>query len=350
VDIHHPDGTPDLLQQIEHGTLALIAQHRAFGRAIPGIIVPNLHQYHHLGDGSTMTDNLLYDPQLKPYESNCTRSGTPDDRWAFTTRSAMNSYASISALAAAGRALRGTNDELSDECIRTAIRAWKDEQNHSQEPDRFAELLGGSGEIQAALQLYITTGEDAYREEFMQRIWTALDKSLNRNMQWAVQAVPFLDAEYREQLIPYVKKYREFNESLTGQNPYGVPITARGWAGNETIINWAITNYLLNRSFPGIIGPEYTYRGIDYIYGCHPYSDVSFVSGVGIDSKRVAYGNNRADYSFIAGGVVPGVLVIPPDYPEHKNDWPFLWGENEYVINICAEYIFLVNAVLDLGN
>jgi hypothetical protein len=58
VDIHHPDGEPDIVQQIEHGTLALIAQHRAFGRAIPGIIQPNLHQYHHLGDGSTITDNL----------------------------------------------------------------------------------------------------------------------------------------------------------------------------------------------------------------------------------------------------------------------------------------------------
>ena len=51
VDIHHPDGKPDLLQQIEHGALALVAQHRAFGRAIPGIIEPHLHQYHHLGDG-----------------------------------------------------------------------------------------------------------------------------------------------------------------------------------------------------------------------------------------------------------------------------------------------------------
>jgi endoglucanase len=64
----------------------------------------------------------------------------------------------------------------------------------------------------------------------------------------------------------------------------------------------------------------------------------------------VAYGNNRADYSFIAGGVVPGILVLKPDFPENKNDWPFLWGENEYVIDICAEYIQLVNAVVELGN
>jgi endoglucanase len=29
--------------------------------------------------------------------------------------------------------------------------------------------------------------------------------------------------------------------------------------------------------------------------------------------------------------------------------WPFLWGENEYVIDICAEYILLANAVISLG-
>ncbi|MGW8316594.1 MAG: glycoside hydrolase, partial [Bacteroidales bacterium] len=84
---------------------------------------------------------------------------------------------------------------------------------------------------------------------------------------------------------------------------------------------------------------------MSYIYGCHPYSNVSFVSGVGVNSKKVAYGNNRADFSFIAGGIVPGVLILKPDIPEHMNEWPFLWGENEYVINICSDYIFLVNAV-----
>ncbi|OGC07852.1 hypothetical protein A2V82_13880 [candidate division KSB1 bacterium RBG_16_48_16] len=86
----------------------------------------------------------------------------------------------------------------------------------------------------------------------------------------------------------------------------------------------------------------------NYIYGCHPGSDISFVSAVGTHSKTIAYGNNRADFTFIAGGVVPGVLVVKPDFPENKEDWPFLWGENEYVISAGASYIFLVNAVNDL--
>ena len=47
---------------------------------------------------------------------------------------------------------------------------------------------------------------------------------------------------------------------------------------------------------------------------------------------------------------MPGVLLIRPDFPENKNDWPFLWGENEYVIDISANYIFLANTVLDLVN
>ena len=51
---------------------------------------------------------------------------------------------------------------------------------------------------------------------------------------------------------------------------------------------------------------------------------------------------------FIAGGIVPGVLVLKPDFPENKEDWPFFWGQNEYVINLGASYIYLVHAAQDL--
>ncbi len=349
VNIHHPDGKPDILQQIEHGTLALIAQHRAFGRAIPGIIVPNLHQYHHLGDGSTMTDNLPYNPNLKPYESDGLSSGTPDDRWAFTNRMAFNNYASIAALAAASRALRGYNDELADECISTAKRALADEQQQPQQ-NSGRRGFGRGGDMRALLQLYIATKDEQYADQFKEKLWSTLERNPSRNMGLAVRAVSHLDQEYKEKLMPFVEKYKAANEEMLTENPYGVTITTRGWAGNANVIDWAITNYLLHRSYPELIGPEYTYRGLSYIFGCHPYSNISFVSGVGVHSKKIAYGSNRADYSFIAGGVVPGILLIRPDFPENKNDWPFLWGENEYVIDICANYILLANAVQDLAN
>jgi len=37
------------------------------------------------------------------------------------------------------------------------------------------------------------------------------------------------------------------------------------------------------------------------------------------------------------------VLILHPDFPENKEDWPFFWGENEYVVNVGAAYIELVN-------
>src|SRR5690606_12871224 len=121
---------PDLLQQIEHGTLALIAQHRAVGHAIPGIIVPDISQYTHLGDGLTMTDNLVYNQELGELESNGYESGLFDDRWAFTSRSSGLNFGSIAALAAASRALRGYNDELAEESLEAAVAAWDDEREN----------------------------------------------------------------------------------------------------------------------------------------------------------------------------------------------------------------------------
>ena len=349
VDMHHPDGIPDLLQQIEHGTLALIAQHRAFGRAIAGIIVPDLHRYHHLGDGSTMTDNLYYNPGLKKYESDGFSSGTPDDRWAFTNRSARNNYSSMAALAAASRALSGYNDDLAHECLVAAERAWVDQHEQPVEETRRRFWFGGSAEMEAALQLFICTKERQYADRFEELLWPAMERTANWNIRHAVRAVPFMNADFKNRLLPFVRKYTEGNAEMQHKNPFGVFIMTGGWAGNGGIISWAVTNYLLHKSYPDIIGPEYTYRGLEYILGCHPGSNVSFVSGAGVSSKKVAYGGNRADFSFIAGGVVPGVLVLKPDFPENKEDWPFLWGENEYVIDICAEYIFLSNAAADLA-
>jgi hypothetical protein len=350
VDIHHPDGTPDLLQQIEQGALALVAQHRAFGRAIMGIIVPHLHQYHHLGDGSTQTDGLIYDPELEVGQREGGRSGTPDDRWAFTGRSAAMNYSSAAALAAASRALRGHDDALADECLAAARKAFDDESQAppAESSNPWEAMFRGAAERQAALQLLIATKEERYARRFDELIWPGLDRAVGWTLSSALQAVPSMDEGYAEKLKPYVVKYKEEADALLEQNPYGVPLRPGGWAGNSGVISWAMTGYLAHEAYPEIMGPEYALRGLTYILGTHPYSNTSFVSGVGARSKLVAYGNNRADYSFIAGGVVPGVMLLKPDFPENKDDWPFLWGENEYVIDICADYILLSNAVSDL--
>jgi hypothetical protein len=167
-------------------------------------------------------------------------------------------------------------------------------------------------------------------------------------LQAAVRALPAMDAAYAQKLRPYVEKYKVELDGMLKQNPYGVPIGTRGWAGNSQVIGWATTNYCLHKAYPDLVGTELVTRGLDYIFGTHPAHNYSFVSAVGNRSKHVAYGSNRADFAFIPGGVVPGVLVLKPDYPENMDDWPFLWGENEYVIDICSNYVFLANAAHEL--
>jgi endoglucanase len=146
-----------------------------------------------------------------------------------------------------------------------------------------------------------------------------------------------------------VRAYAAATAKTAAANPFGVPITTGGWAGSGTVLEGALDAYALHKAFPDIMPADPVLRGLEFLVGHHPGSDISFVSGVGTVSKEVAYGNNRADFSFIAGGVVPGVLVIKPDFPENHEDWPFFWGENEYVIPEGAMWIALAHAAQELG-
>ena len=127
-----------------------------------------------------------------------------------------------------------------------------------------------------------------------------------------------------------------------------MPISGGGWGGSGSVVNSAITNYYAYKAFPDIMSKEYVLKGLNYIFGCHPYSNISFVNAVGTRSKKIAYGNNRADFTTIAGGIVPGLILLKPDFLENKDDWPFLWGENEVTIGGSADYIFLACAVNEL--
>ncbi|WP_075187828.1 glycoside hydrolase family 9 protein [Teredinibacter haidensis] len=352
VDLHVPDGKADILQQIEHGALALIAQHRAVGHAIPGIIVPKITEYTHLGDGMTMTDNMIYSPGMGELESNGINSGKFDDRWAFTSYSSALNYGSIAGLAAASRALQGYNDELAKECLDTATAAWEKEQN--QEPVIFAygNTTGGSLEsekLNAAVQLLLTTKSKAYAAA-LEQMQDELEKGFVFQAANAVKVLPFMSDRFKQKVRSLAEGYTQTLAKTEQENPYGVKITEGGWAGNGFVMMGAVNNYYLHKAFPDLVSAESVYSGLNYLYGTHPDSDLSFVSSVGTQSKQVAYGMNRANFSFIAGGIVPGVLILKPDFPENREDWPFMWGQNEYVITMSSSYIFLVHAVEDLLN
>ena len=284
VDLHVPDGKNDLLQQIRHGTLALVAQFRAVGHAIPGIVESDLTQYTHLGDGLTKTDNLVHDPALGELESDGGRSGIFDDRWAFTSRSSALNFGSMAALAAASRALERFDPELADEALAIAIAAW-DEEQALDEPYTFSHgnTTGGAlpaEELKAALELLVSTGERHYAERF-EALLPEIGKNFGQHAILAVRALPYLDEEYAAAVRRLAQEYRAMLDDLANANPWGVLITEGGWAGNGAVVGMATANYYLHVAFPDLIGKEDVFRGLNYLLGAHPYSNLSFVSGVG---------------------------------------------------------------------
>ena len=86
------------------------------------------------------------------------------------------------------------------------------------------------------------------------------------------------------------------------------------------------------RCLSGAGDAEYTLRAVNYILGTHPVSSTSYVAGVGTVSKTKTYSNNRADNSYIPGAVIPGYIIIKPDFPECIDDFGFLWFEDEAVV------------------
>lgn len=367
-DIHVPDGVPDVVELIQHGTLNINAQVENIGFVAQVIGQPQMHNYHHLGDAMTLTDGLLYDPSLKPYEvsEDGLRSGTPDDRYVFTSRvSAASIMQDIVSLAAAYPALREYYPEEAERSLGNALMLWE---KHFDEADPakgdgfgMRRGWGFDPRVNAAIELWFATGDDRFRRFFTPLVEKMLEddgqaqaaagnngRRMGVNLSPALRIYPYMDKKFQAKVKALVPAYVEQLTRGGKDNPYGVAITGANWAGNAQIINNAYSCYTVWKLFPDMIDPEYVLAGMNYILGCHPYSNVSFVTSVGVNTKKVAYSNNRADYSVIPGGVVPGLLV-KDDYFENKDDYPFHWGENECCINTAPQYVLLCLAADEIA-
>ena len=350
VDLHRPDGVPDILQFIEHGTLNLVAQAEQIGHMAQTLSNSVLDNYHHLGDAASLTDGRHYDPSLGRFEVSADgrRSGTPDDMWAFTSRNPDLDLRAATMFAAASRALEGYNDDLSARALKQSKRLLKEANELIAKRSEQGSRRGG-GDVATNLQLYVSTGEQQYLDRFEAEIWEMLDRNVNFGISTALDAVPYMDEEYREKLRPYVEKYNEYILSLEEDNPYGVPIGLGNWAGSGNVVSFGTTVCFASKYYPDIVSPEHAYKATNYLFGCHPYHNYSLVATVGATRpKAVFYGNNRADFSFIPGNVAPGLLFRHPDHFENYDDWPFLWGQNEGTIGGNTAYLIFGHAFKDM--
>jgi endoglucanase len=347
VEIRKPDGVPDAIQQIVHGVLYLLTQYKVFGHAIPGVIEPTLQEYTHLGDAASKTDGKIYSEKMSILQSDAYYSGVPDDRWAFTAHTTPLNYDAISALAAASRVLHGFDDKLADECLQTAEKVWEEEHKHAPIIFNSFNTAGGDlsiEEIKAAVELVIATkGKGIYKERLTELLPNVQERFMFLGGT-VVRAIPDMNPEYKMAVRSMAVSNKTKLDEHLAKNPYGVPIAMGTWGGSGLVASFATQMYFLHQAFPDVVGTEYTLRGLDYVLGVHPVSNISYVSGIGAHSKLIAYGNNRADYTFIPGGMIPGVTIIQPDFPELMNDWPFLWYENEYVVDTATAFILAANA------
>lgn len=320
VDLHRPDGVPDILQFIEHGTLNLVAQAEQIGHMAQTLSNSVLDNYHHLGDAASITDGLHYDPSLKPYEVSADgkRSGTPDDMWAFTTRSPFLDMQAADMFAAASRVLKGYNDDLAQRALTQSKRLREEAKELMEKQTRKFpnfQMMGGG--------------------------WWTLQNKLD--------SIPMKGESYKEELRPKVEELSKMLQDLDKQNPYGVPIGLGNWAGGGQTLSFGTTVCYAHLYYPDIIKKDEIYRVANWIFGCHPYHNYSFVAAVGAARpKQVFYGNNRADFSFIPGNVAPGLLFRHPDHFENFDDWPFLWGQNEGTIAGNTQYIIFGSAFKNL--
>ena len=372
-DIHVPDGIPDNVQLVLHGTLNINAQVENIGFVAQVIGQPDMHHYHHLGDAMTLTDGLVYDPTLERYERRGDRSGTPDDRYVFTSRfSPAGVMQDIVSLAAAYPALKDYYPEEAERSLKNAKMLW-DKHFEAADPAKNPQqgrwmMGGGDPRLNAAIELWFATGDKKYKDFFLPIVEKQLDAkpAVTRsngpvqngmfstmygggpNLTAALKIYPYMDKKFQAKVKAAVPAYVDMLTRGGQDNPYGVSIGGASWAGNASVINMAYNCYKVWKYFPDMIDPEYVLAGLNFIFGCHPYSNVSFVTAVGVNTKKVAYGNNRADYSVIPGGIVPG-LIVKEDFFENKDDYPFHWGENECCINTAPQYIRLCLAAIEVA-
>jgi hypothetical protein len=341
VEIHQPDGKNDLLQQIEHGALCVVNAIRVVGRHFRGIIERNLRQYVHLGDSAVMTDNI---------------KRTEDDRWVFTEINPRRELTTAAQMAAISRVLRGFNDELGEEALRLAREIYDaiDPRDIIEEKGWNGRNAVTSAKIHAAVELYLTTGSDKYYHDLLVQTGFIVQNIANNpmgNLGWIIARVEktLQNDDFSHAIKEALPALAARIAGQSKETPYGIPYRPHIWGAGWGIQRAAFEYYYLHINYPDLFPPGLIFDSLNFVLGCHPGPDsLSFASGVGAKSATVGYGLNRADWSYIPGGVISGTALIRPDLPELLT-FPFLWQQVEYVMGGgSSPYMFLVLAVIQL--
>jgi hypothetical protein len=351
VRMRRPDGIPDMVQQVKHGAINLLSGYRAAGHSFAGIIATREGR-NQTGDWASQSDQMFYNAKLGPKQKTLTHSSIPDDRWVFTNRDTGLEYQVAAALIAASRVLKGYDDELSAECLETAIKVWEYEQGHEpvRQPNAYVPRNTKLEEILATVELLYTTKDEKY-QSYLIELLPDIKENISRAA-WGVARVTdqITDEKFTAEFSDALEVYKAQLDSTLNTNPFGVPWNPRIWGVGWDIQRYALEHFFLVKKYPDLFDRELILRVVNYVLGCHPGSNVSLVSGVGAHSVTIAFGVYRDWNNYIPGGMVSGTALIRPDFPELKETTPYLWQQSEYVMPGAGSYIFCVLAADRLLN
>ncbi|HKI47114.1 MAG TPA: glycoside hydrolase family 9 protein [Balneolales bacterium] len=318
-EMHVPDGKPDIIQQMEHGLLTIVGGYEALGRLYRGIQEATLHQYTLLGEAANATDNIVYKPGAT--DPVLHRPLPKDDRMVFTGKNPQRELYVAQVLAASGRVLQKFNPALASKCVQIAEEIYKKDADAKPEY-----------KINAAGELYLTTSKDEYKQVLLDNAELISDHLMDYAMTIGRVVRKINNPVFTRKIEKAVKEASEKIAGQAKQNPYGVPYRPYIWGDGWNIQELGVRELLLHMGFPDIFPTRYAFNALNFVLGCHPGKNTaSFVSGVGVKSLTVAYGFNRADWTYIPGGVGSGTALIRPDLPELKK-WPYFWQQTEYVM------------------
>ena len=355
-----PDGTPDILQQVEWGALWLLSMIQPDGRSYVGVVVqPNLRRNDLPWD--KLTDNKL---------------GTGDERHVYVDYHAELQCMQAAALCAASRALKAARPELAQTCLQAARTAYDYFRTHEEVYRATAYFYpstkGRDGNVALALgELYMTTGDPMYLrdlEAMTDRIgnldmnYPAKQESSAASFWYAPPVLARLaqrlpDGQLKAACVSTCRRAARFHSDRLSGRPWAGHYTDFGKVGNTAAAHWrAFDAYWVSKVAGDVVSVDKAVQPMLWTYGFHPFSNVAFVSGIGLDGPKSIFSLHlravlKPELGTVPGAPAPGMTAINPYVPDNVLYY-FDEGNvpnGECTIAETAAYVFAVNAMKKSG-
>jgi hypothetical protein len=354
-----PDGVPDILQQVEWGARWLLSVQQKDGRVYNGVCAELPQRAGRPVD--KITDGV---------------PGTGDERLLYVDYHSDQQLNYVIGMAAAARALKATNANLADQCLKASKLAFSYFQKNPEvyrkgsytAPDVKGKERDGAV-IAAAIELYLATSDAGYLRE-VEKLAPSLEEL---KFEWPLprwtspgpfpyapsflaRLVPKLQSgPLKDSLIATCRRAAQVVVKDVSVRPWPIYTWDMGeWGNNGILLARVFDTYYMTRVVPDALPPEKTLRGMYWLFGLRPTTDKVFVQGLGLPATEHLYSTHLHETvgygpKSIPGAVTPGMggfwfSNVVAHIDEHG-----YYGHNEACIYTQAAYIFAMNAMKKFG-